>query len=134
MVPTKRSAIALARGARTGVLIMRISVGVNTASNAAVNGEPGAGGVRGDAEDVHSSGGVLNDEERIQPAQGMVSRVRWVRGRRFDVAIVGFPRTSSRTRRAPLSAPGAPRVLPGGQLLGAAAGVGVHGVAMWRPR
>jgi hypothetical protein len=26
--------------------------------------------MRGDAEDVHSPGGVLNDEERIQPAQG----------------------------------------------------------------
>ena len=37
MLPTKRSAIALARGARTGVLMMRMSVAVNTASNAAVN-------------------------------------------------------------------------------------------------
>jgi hypothetical protein len=25
--------------------------------------------MRGDAEDVHPAGGVLNDEERIQPAQ-----------------------------------------------------------------
>jgi hypothetical protein len=33
-------------------------------------GQPGTGGMRGDAEDVHSPGGVLNDEERIQPAQG----------------------------------------------------------------
>ena len=37
MEPTKRSAIALARGARTGVLMMRMSVAVKTASNAAVN-------------------------------------------------------------------------------------------------
>jgi hypothetical protein len=37
MLPTKRSAIALARGARAGVLIMRKSMAVKTASNAAVN-------------------------------------------------------------------------------------------------
>ena len=37
MLPTKRSAIALARGARTGVLMMRMSMAVKTASNAAVN-------------------------------------------------------------------------------------------------
>ena len=37
MVPTKRSAIALARGARTGVLMMRMSIAVKTASKAAVN-------------------------------------------------------------------------------------------------
>jgi hypothetical protein len=33
-------------------------------------GQPGAGGMGGDAEDVHPAGGVLDDEERIQPAQG----------------------------------------------------------------
>jgi hypothetical protein len=33
----KRSAIAFARGARTGVLMMRASVAVNTVSTAAVN-------------------------------------------------------------------------------------------------
>ena len=37
MVPTKRSAIALARGARTGVLMMRMSMAVKTASKAVVN-------------------------------------------------------------------------------------------------
>jgi hypothetical protein len=37
MLPTKRSAIALARGACTGVLMMWMSVAVKTASNAAVN-------------------------------------------------------------------------------------------------
>lgn len=36
MVPTKRSAIALARGARTGVLMILTSRAANTASNAAV--------------------------------------------------------------------------------------------------
>ena len=97
MLPTKRSAIALARGACTGVLMMWMSVAVKTASNAAVNlasrsrirksearagvveadeqvagllGQPGAGRVCGDPQDVHSPGGVLDDEERIQPVQG----------------------------------------------------------------
>ncbi|MDT0354054.1 hypothetical protein [Pseudonocardia charpentierae] len=37
MEPTKRSAIALGRGARTGVLMMRMSAAVRTASKAAVN-------------------------------------------------------------------------------------------------
>ena len=37
MLPTKRSAIALARGARTGVLMMRTSMAVKTASNAAMS-------------------------------------------------------------------------------------------------
>jgi hypothetical protein len=33
-------------------------------------GQPGAGGVGGDAEDVHPAGGVLDDEERGEPVQG----------------------------------------------------------------
>ena len=97
MLPTKRSAIALARGARTGVLMMRTSMAVNTASNAAVNlasrsrmrnrkrwpassrsmsevagllGQPGAGRVGGDTQDVYAAGGVLDDEERVEPVQG----------------------------------------------------------------
>jgi hypothetical protein len=37
MVPTKRSAIALARGARTGVRMILILMAVKTASKAAVN-------------------------------------------------------------------------------------------------
>ena len=37
IVPTKRSAIAFARGARTGVLTMWMSMAVNTASKVAVN-------------------------------------------------------------------------------------------------
>ena len=37
MLPTKRSAIALARGARTGVRMMRTSIAVKTAVKAAVN-------------------------------------------------------------------------------------------------
>jgi hypothetical protein len=36
MLPTKRSAIALARGACTGVRMMRMSIAVKTASKAAV--------------------------------------------------------------------------------------------------
>jgi len=37
MVPTKRSAMAFARGARTGVLMIWMSMAANTASKAAVN-------------------------------------------------------------------------------------------------
>ena len=33
-------------------------------------GQPGAGGVSGDAEEVHAASDVLDDEEDIQPAQG----------------------------------------------------------------
>jgi hypothetical protein len=77
--------------------MMRMSVAVKTASNAVgelgvavpdeepeatagvvevheqvagLLGQPGAGGMRGDAEDVYAAGGVLDDEERVQPAQG----------------------------------------------------------------
>jgi hypothetical protein len=32
-------------------------------------GEPGAGGVGGDAEDVDLAGGVFDDEERVEPGQ-----------------------------------------------------------------
>ena len=107
MLPTKRSAIALARGARTGVLMMRTSMAVKTASNAVAElgvavpdeepeaaagvvevheqvagllGQPGAGGMGGDAEDVHAAGGVLDDEERVQPAQGDGLEVEQVAG------------------------------------------------------
>ena len=84
-----------------------MSAAVKTASNAAVNlasrsrirnrkrlagvvevheqvagllGQPGAGGMRGDAEDVYAAGGVLDDEERIQPAQGDGVEVEEVAG------------------------------------------------------
>jgi len=33
-------------------------------------GEPGAGGVSGDAEDVYAAGGMLDDDEDMQPVQG----------------------------------------------------------------
>jgi hypothetical protein len=33
-------------------------------------GQPGAGRVGCDSEDVHAAGGMLDDEEGIQPAQG----------------------------------------------------------------
>src|SRR5829696_3442302 len=108
MLPTKRSAIALARGARTGVRMMRTLLAVTTASKAAVNvasrsrmrnrtrrpassrsmrrfagllGQPGCGGVGGDAEGVHAAGGVLDDEEDIQPAQGDRLKVEQVEAR-----------------------------------------------------
>jgi hypothetical protein len=36
--------------------------------------------VGGDAEDVHPAGGVLDDEERVQPAQGDGVEVKQVAG------------------------------------------------------
>ena len=55
-------------------------------------GEPGAGGMRGDAEDVHAAGGVLDDEERVQPGRVIVSRwnksqarIAWAWARRNSV-------------------------------------------------
>jgi hypothetical protein len=89
--------MAFARGARVGVRMVRMSAAVKTASNAAgelgvavpdqepeteagivgvqeevagLFGQPGAGGVGGDAEDVYSADGVLDDEERVEPVQG----------------------------------------------------------------
>jgi hypothetical protein len=90
------SAIAFARGARTGVLITWMLVAVKTASNVVVNlasrsrirnrkflpassrsrvrlrarGQPDAGRVRGDAVDADLAGGVFDDEERVEPGQG----------------------------------------------------------------
>lgn len=46
---------------------------------------------------------------------------------------IRFPEPPARTRRATLTASGAPRVLPGGQPL-VVAGFGVHGVVMVFPR
>ena len=43
-------------------------------------GQPGTGGVRGDAEDVHPAGGVLDDEERVEPVQGDRVEVEQVTG------------------------------------------------------
>ena len=86
MVPTNRSAIALARGARTGDWMIWMLLHVKTVSKAAVNlasrsriknrnrrpvvvevhgqvagqlSEPRARRVRGDPEDVDAAGGVL---------------------------------------------------------------------------
>ena len=128
MVPPKCSAIALARGACTGVLMIRTSVAEKTASKAAVNlvsrsrirnrkrrpassrsmsrfagqlGQPGAGRVGGDPEDVHPAGGVLDDEEDIQPAQGDGVEVKQIAGQ--DSVRLGSqelcPRGSAPTRR-----------------------------------
>src|SRR5436190_5526984 len=95
--PTKRSAIAFARGARTGVLMILTSVAVNTASKVVVNlasrsrmrnrkrrsassrsmrrlrgllGGPFPGGVGGDGQDMDAAGGVLDDEERGRAGRG----------------------------------------------------------------
>ena len=43
-------------------------------------GQPGAGRVGGDAEDVYAAGGVLDDEERVQPVQGDGVEVEQVAG------------------------------------------------------
>jgi hypothetical protein len=97
MVPTKRSAMALARGARAGrpddldavagedSVEGRGELGVSIADQESeppprfveVHGQvagqlaqPRAGRVRGDAEDVDAAGGVLDDEERVEPVLG----------------------------------------------------------------
>jgi hypothetical protein len=107
MLPMKRSAIALARGARAGVLMMRMSMAVKTVSNIAVNlasrsrmrnrkRRPASSrsmsrlracwvsqapvGVGGDAKDVHAAGGVLDDEEDVEPVQGDGVEMKQVAG------------------------------------------------------
>jgi hypothetical protein len=107
MLPTKRSAMALARGACNGVLMMRISVAVNTASNAAVNLASRSRMRNRNRLAVSSRsmarlracwvsqapvgwavtprtwtrpGGVLDDEERVQPVQGDGVEVEQVAG------------------------------------------------------
>ena len=106
-LPTKRSAIALARGARAGVLMIRASncgedgvegggeLGVAVSDEkpeaptgvievhaevAGLLGQPGSGGVGGDAEDVHTAGGVFDDEEDVQPTQADGVHVEQVAG------------------------------------------------------
>jgi hypothetical protein len=93
-VPIHRSAIAFARGARTGVRRMRMPSLVNTASKTSVNlasrsriknwksrhalaevhqqipcllSNPGSARVRGDSQKVHTAGGVLHEEQDRQP-------------------------------------------------------------------
>ena len=43
-------------------------------------GEPGCGGVGGDAEDVHATAGVLDDEEDVEPVRGDRVEVEQVAG------------------------------------------------------
>jgi hypothetical protein len=43
-------------------------------------GQPGSGGVAGDAEDVYAAGGVLDDKEDIQPTQGDGVEMKHVAG------------------------------------------------------
>ena len=85
----KRSAIAFARGARTGLRMMRMSAPAKTASNggelavavadqepellgllaevheqvAGLLGDPGAGGMGGDAGEVHAAVAVFDHHE-----------------------------------------------------------------------
>ena len=72
-MPTNRSAIALARGARTGVWMMRMSVAVKTASNAAVNLASRSSAcadrriIRPLARSVLVSGGLLGQPGRHNP-------------------------------------------------------------------
>ena len=78
--------------------------------------------------------GLSRREWWWKDAEILVPQVGLDRGRGFGVATVRFPRSPHRTRRATLTAPGAPRALPCRQLLGAAGGPGVHGVGMLPPR
>src|ERR1019366_2751569 len=55
-------------------------------------------------------------------------------GRGAGLATSPFPRPARRTRRAPLSATGSPRVVPPVQPRVAVAGSGVHGVGILLPR
>jgi hypothetical protein len=132
--PTKRSAIALARGACTGVLMTLMSMAVKTVSKAALNfavavadeepesstgvlevheqvaglfGEPGCGGVSGDAQDVHAAGGVLEDEEDVESVQADRVEVEQVAGE----DAVGLRSQELRPGR---SGPAWRRVDPGG--------------------
>jgi hypothetical protein len=43
-------------------------------------GEPGSGRMGGDAEDVHPTAGVLDDEERVEPVQGDRVEVEQIAG------------------------------------------------------
>jgi hypothetical protein len=85
-------------------------------------------------------GGIVEVTQQMLGAQVVGQRPErgagWVGpGRPAGIAPGGFPRPARRTRRANYSAPGAPRVLPAGQLpVAAVAGLGVHGVGMLLPR
>ena len=95
-LPTNRSAMALARGARIGVSTICTPAEVNSVEDPAELvivvpeeeperlagalkiheqitgqlGQPLPGWVRGDPEDPHLPGGVLDDEEPVQPSEG----------------------------------------------------------------
>jgi hypothetical protein len=105
--PTKRSAIALAPrcphrclddsnvdcredgvegGGELGVAVTdqepETSAGILEIHDqvAGLLGKPGCGGVGGDAQDVHAAGGVLDDEEGVEPVQGDGVHVEQVAG------------------------------------------------------
>ena len=106
-VPTYRSAKEFARGDRTGILMIRVPLPVNTASNIAVNllsrerirnsnraaRSPRSmnrlracrtvhapGGVRGDAQAVHPPGLDLHHEQDVQALQEHGINVQEVAG------------------------------------------------------
>ena len=60
--------------------------------------QPGAGRVRGDPQDVYPAGGVLDDEERVQPVQGRWCRCGTCRRPRSPVPALG--RTATRSDRS----------------------------------
>jgi hypothetical protein len=95
-VPIQRSAIALARGARIGVPMMRVSAPAKIVSKVAVNllsrsriknrnwaprssrlmsrlracwATQAPGGAGGDPDDVHASADVLDHDEDVEAAQ-----------------------------------------------------------------
>jgi hypothetical protein len=43
-------------------------------------GQPAAGGVRGDAQEADAAGGVLDDEEGVEPVQGDGVEMKQVAG------------------------------------------------------
>ena len=63
-------------------------------------GQPGSGRVGGDAQDVYPAGGVLDDEERVEPVQGD----------RVDVEqVAGQDRLGLRAEELRPGRPGPPR-------------------------
>jgi len=60
--------------------------------------QPGASRVRGDPQDVYPAGGVLDDEERVQPVRGRWCRCGTCRRPRSPVPALG--RTATRSDRS----------------------------------
>jgi hypothetical protein len=70
MLPTNRSAIAFARGARTESCHLDPGTGENGVKHGvSVADEESGRRAGGDPEDVDLAGGVFDDEERIEPVR-----------------------------------------------------------------